>query len=78
MGEAVAAAELPGAAVSLTAGGRYGCDWYLCEQGPNDHPPLPAGHYEFTLKAEGFAPEVVPVDLIAGETKTLDVVLHPK
>jgi len=62
----------------ITAGGRYGCDWYLCEQGPNDHPPLPAGHYEFTLKAEGFAPEVVPVDLIAGETKTLDVVLHPK
>ncbi|MBK7644359.1 MAG: RNA polymerase sigma factor [Planctomycetes bacterium] len=62
----------------VTAGMRYGCGWYLCEQGPNDHPPLPAGHYEFTLKAEGFATEVVPVDLVAGELKTLDVVLHPK
>jgi len=62
----------------LTANGHYACGWYLCEQGPNDHPPLPAGHYEFTLKAEGFATEVVPVDIVAGETKTLEVILNPR
>jgi hypothetical protein len=44
----------------------------------NDHPQLPAGHYELTLTGEGLAPAVVPFDLVRGETKTLDVVLHPR
>jgi RNA polymerase sigma factor (sigma-70 family) len=70
--------QVPTEFFCLVSGGTYGCGWYLCEQGPNDHPPLPAGHYEFTLKAEGFANEVVGVDLVVGETKTLEVVLHPR
>ncbi|MBI5435298.1 MAG: hypothetical protein HZA52_20860 [Planctomycetes bacterium] len=54
----------------------YGCGWYLCEQGLNDHPPLPAGRYEFTLSAEGYESEVRAVELVAGETRTLEVVLR--
>jgi hypothetical protein len=59
-----------------SATGNYGCGWYLCEQGINDHPPLPAGHYELTLTADGFAKETVPFELVQGETRTLEVVLH--
>lgn len=54
----------------------YGCGWYLCEQGLNDHPPLPPGHYEFTLSADGYESEVCAVDLVAGETRTLEVFLR--
>lgn len=62
----------------VTNEGLWKSTWSISARGPADHAPLPAGHYELTIAAEGFAPEVFPVDLIAGETTTLDVVLHPK
>jgi hypothetical protein len=60
----------------LTPGMGYGCGWYLCEQGINDHPPLRAGHYELTLSAEGFETQQTPLDLVQGETRTIEVVLR--
>jgi hypothetical protein len=57
----------------ITPGGGFGCGWYLCEQGINDHPPLPAGHYELTLTADGFEPATKAFDLIQGETLTLEI-----
>ncbi|HTF87404.1 MAG TPA: carboxypeptidase-like regulatory domain-containing protein [Planctomycetota bacterium] len=56
-----------------TPTGGYGCGWYLCEQGINDHPPLPAGHYELKLTADGFEDATASFDLIQGETTTLEI-----
>ena len=60
----------------ITAGARYSCGWSLCEQGLNDHPPLPAGHYELTLSADGFKDEKLQLDLLQGQTQTLEPIMH--
>jgi hypothetical protein len=54
----------------------FGCGWQLCDRGINDHPPLAPGSYALTLRPEGFAEEVVPFDLAAGETRLLEVTLR--
>lgn len=56
-----------------TPGMLFGCDWYLCEQGINDHPALPAGKYNLTLIADGYEPAQRQFELVQGETLTLEV-----
>lgn len=60
----------------LLPGQSFGCGWYLCEQGINDHPPLPPGRYTLTLRAEGFAEQSETFDLDAGRTRLLEFVLR--
>jgi RNA polymerase sigma factor (sigma-70 family) len=54
----------------------FRCGGCLCEQGPNDHLPLPPGRYELRLSAEGFVRETLTLDLVAGETATRDFVMR--
>lgn len=56
--------------------GVFGCGWYLCELGINDHPALPAGRYEIELTADGFTSQTAVFDLRAGGTETREFVLQ--
>jgi len=56
--------ELPEKTVELSSG----------EVGHVD-PPLPPGHYEATFSAQGFRTQIVPIDLRAGDSKYLEVIL---
>jgi hypothetical protein len=60
----------------LLPGQSFGCGWYLCEQGVNDHPPLPPGRYTLTLRADGLAEQSETFDLDAGRTRLLEFVLR--
>jgi hypothetical protein len=57
----------------VDSGGLSMIGWGVQGTHANDHPPLPAGHYEITLQAQGFTDELVPFDLVAGRTMTLEV-----